>query len=226
MKVLIIEDDPRIADVVSVTIKIRWPKALIIATKTGKEGINLAAKEEPSLIILDLGLPDIDGLEVLRQIKSFSNIPIFILSVRDEEADVVEGLEMGADEYVTKPFRQMEFLSRVQCILRKQHIENDGEPFLVGPLHFMPAKRRLIYEGREITLTMTENIMLEKLIRNVGRHVSTVDLAQSVWGADYPGSAEAIHVYIRRLRQKVEIEPNHPQIIKNVPGLGYILQLN
>lgn len=224
MKVLIIEDDSKIADIVGVTLKIRWPKASIVTTKSGREGINLAANEDPTLIILDLGLPDMDGLDVLKHIKGFSSKPVLILSVRGEEADVVEGLEMGADEYITKPFRQMEFLSRIQCILRRQHGEGDEAPLVVGSLNFLPAKRRLIYENKEIILTMTEARMLGELMRNNGRCVTTTDLAQSIWGADYPGSAEAVHVYIRRLRQKIETDPNSPQIIMNTPGLGYSLE--
>lgn len=224
MKVLIIEDDSKIADIVGVTLKIRWPKASIVTTKSGREGINLAANEDPTLIILDLGLPDMDGLDVLKHIKGFSSKPVLILSVRGEEADVVEGLEMGADEYITKPFRQMEFLSRIQCILRRQHGEGDEAPLVVGSLNFLPAKRRLIYENKEIILTMTEARILGELMRNNDRCVTTTDLAQSIWGADYPGSAEAVHVYIRRLRQKIEIDPNSPQIIMNTPGLGYSLE--
>jgi two-component system KDP operon response regulator KdpE len=225
MKIVIIEDDPRITDILSINLRVRWPKVVIITTKNGLEGIEMAAKEEPSLIILDLGLPDIDGLDVLKQIRDFSDIPVLILSVRGDEADVVEGLELGADEYITKPFRQMELLSRIQCILRRQHGETDSKPLTSGILNYLPAKRRLIFGDKEMVLTATEARIFEELIKNDGRAVTTGALAQSIWGDDYPGSAEAIHVYIRRLRQKVESDPSRPQIIINLPGIGYSLQV-
>ncbi len=224
MKVLIIEDDCRIADTIAMTLKIRWPKAIIIKTNQGLKGIDLVASENPNLIILDLGLPDIDGFDVLKQIKGFAETPVLILSVRADEADVVEGLELGADEYITKPFRQMEFLSRVQCILRRDQYETSNMPLSFGVVSFLPAKKRLIIGDREIALTMTESHMLETFIKNKGCTVGMEELAESIWGADYPGSNEAIHVYIRRLRQKVEANPSNPQIIITIPGVGYSLQ--
>jgi len=226
MKILIIEDDSKIVDILTINLRIRWPKVVTINTKSGLEGIDLFARETPDLVILDLGLPDIDGLDVLKQIRSFSDKPVMILSVRGEEADVVEGLELGADEYITKPFRQMELLSRVQCIIRRQHGESDSKPLTFGPFNYLPAKRRLMFDNKEIVLTMTEARIFEELIKNTGRAVNTEALAQSIWGTDYPGSNEAIHVYIRRLRQKIESDPGHPQLIINLPGIGYSLNIS
>ena len=224
MKILIIEDDAKITDILTINLKIRWPKAVVISAKNGKEGIDSFGRENPDLLILDLGLPDIDGFDVLRQIRGFSDKPVLILSVRSDEADVVEGLEIGADEYVTKPFRQMELLSRIQCILRRQHGTSDSKPMICGYFNYLPAKRRLLFDGREIIFTMTEARIFEELIKNCGRTVSTENLAQAIWGADYPGSNEAIHVYISRIRKKVEKNPSCPQFIINLPGIGYSLK--
>jgi len=223
MKILIIEDDARIVDILRINLNIRWPKAVVISASNGVEGIELFGTEDPDLLILDLGLPDIDGLDVLKQIRGFSNKPVLILSVRGDEADVVEGLELGADEYITKPFRQMELLSRIQCILRRQHGESDSEPMTCGFFNYLPAKRRLLFEDKEIVFTMTEARIFEELVRNCGRSVSTEALAQTVWGSDYPGSSDAIHVYISRIRKKVESSPGNPQFIINLPGIGYSL---
>lgn len=225
MKFLIIEDDPKIIDVIKMTLKMRWPKTIVISTERGLEGIDLVAREKPNLIILDLGLPDIDGLDVLKQIKEFSDAPVMILSVRRDETDVVEGLEMGAEEYITKPFRQMEFLSRIQCIIRRKHSESNESPITAGTMNFLPAKRRLIMHDRDIVLTTTESRLFERLLEDAGHALSTETLAQSIWGTDYPGSNEAIHVYIHRLRQKIETDASKPQVIINLPGMGYILQV-
>lgn len=225
MKIIIIEDDARIANMVTMTLQIRWPKAVIIHTKHGKEGVDLIANENPRLIVLDLGLPDIDGLDVLKQIKGFTDAPVLILSVRSDEADIVEGLELGAEEYITKPFRQLEFLSRVQCILRRNRGMDDNAPTIIGEFNFQPAKRRLIIQNREILLTITESRIIEALVKQKRGVVSIPSLADAIWGADYPGSTEAIHVYIRRLRQKIEANPSNPQLIITLPGSGYSLQI-
>jgi two-component system response regulator VicR len=224
MKILIIEDDEKITDILTISLKIRWPKAIVISAKDGQEGISLFGSKNPDLLILDLGLPDIDGLDVLKQIRGFSDKPVLILSVRGDEADIVEGLELGADEYVTKPFRQMELLSRIQCILRRQHGASDDTPLVCGCFNYLPTKRRLLFDDREIIFTMTEARIFEELIKNCGRAVSTENLAQAIWGTDYAGSNEAIHVYINRLRKKVEKAPSCPQFIINTPGIGYSLE--
>jgi two-component system KDP operon response regulator KdpE len=223
MKILIIEDDSPIVEMLRLTMSIRWPKAEFVSTKSGQDGIELAAKENPSLIILDLGLPDLDGLDVLKQIRTFSNTPIIILTVRKEESDIVQGLELGADEYIVKPFRQMEILARIRCILRRQHGESDEVPISVGALNLLPAKRRLIYEGKDIVLTTTETRVLQSLMMNAGRAVNVSTLAESLWGECYPGAENAIRVYICRLRERLESDPSKPQLITTRPGIGYCL---
>lgn len=226
MKFLIIEDDHRTIEVVEIAITIRWPKAIILKAHKGKEGIDLISREEPDIVILDLGLPDMDGLDVLKEIKTFSDALILILSARNDEGSIVGGLELGADEYITKPFRQMEFLARIQCLLRRKHGEIATAPIVIGPFNYLPSLRRLTIGDKDVILTTTEALLFEKLATNKNLMVSKEILAQCIWGDDYPGSAEAIHVYVRRLRLKIESDPANPNVIINVPGAGYYLKIS
>ena len=223
MKILVIEDNPQISKMITLTMHIRWPQAVCISSTSGREGINLCAKEKPTLVILDLGLPDIDGIEVLKEIKSFSQIPVMVLTVRNQESDIVEGLESGADEYITKPFHKMEFLARIKCMLRHHYGETDEAPLVAGGLHFIPYKRRLLQDGKEILLTATEARVLEVLMKQKGRSVTTTTIAEAIWGESYPDSEKAVRVYIRRLREKLESNPSNPKTILTNPGIGYSL---
>lgn len=221
MKVLIIEDDPATVETISLSFQVGWPEAKVISTKLGEEGIGLVEQETPDLVILDLGLPDIDGFEVLKGIRLFSNVPVIILTVRGEEADVVKGLEWEADEYIVKPFRQLELLARVRSIIRKQHYIK-GELYLnCGPFQFDISRRKLKHGKKVVNLTSTESLILYHLVINSGRAVTLSSLAQEVWGDDYTGAAEAIRVYIRHLREKIEPNPDKPQLIVTKPGVGY-----
>jgi two-component system KDP operon response regulator KdpE len=224
MKIVLIEDDPRIVDVINLTINIRWPQATCKSVSSGKAGINLVTEEDPTIVILDLGLPDIDGLEVLKAIRAFSQVPVIILTVRNEEVDIVQGLELGADEYITKPFHQMEFLARVKCLLRHHYGESDQAPLIAGPFHFFPCKRRLLQNEKEIFLTATEARIFEVLIKNIGRSVATAALSEAIWGEYSLDSERAVRVYIRRLREKLESNPSNPRAIITRPGIGYSLE--
>lgn len=224
MKILIVEDHQSIIEVVSIAIHIRWPEATLIATNLGKECIELVKAESPDLLILDLGLPDMDGFNVLKQVRFFSAVPIIILTIRDEEKDIVRGLEWGADEYIIKPFRQLELLARIQALLRRKLVVN-GEPHLeYGPLYLDLFKHELFINRKKISLTNTESIILYCLIKNANRIVTLQELAATLWDRDYPDAAHAIRVYIRRLREKIETDPSHPQLIHTNPGIGYTLK--
>jgi len=224
MKFQIVEDNPQIADAVSMALEMRWPEAKIIKASNGKAAIKLAEDENPDLIILDLGLPDIDGFEVLQEIRLFSNAPVIILTVRDEESDIVKCLERGADDYVTKPFRQLELMSRVQAILRRQHLVSSHVLPSYDNLRFGQSIHVFYVGKKRISLTSTEGIILSHLLRNAGKIVTLSSLAEVVWGNDYSGSNEAIRVYIRRIRKKLETEPETPTIIITHPGIGYSIQ--
>ena len=222
MKVLLIEDDREIIDAISLAFQIRWPEAKVVSTRLGEKGIELVESEVPDIVILDLGLPDINGFEVLRQVRLFSHVPIIILTVRAEEADIVKGLEWGADDYVTKPFRQLEFLARVKALIRRRS-PSEEEPLVCGSLRLDATTGQLYYNGKEIALTVTESHILNHLMKSAGRVVTHLSLAEAVWGEDYPGATDSLKVHIRRLREKIEADPSHPQLILTRTGIGYFL---
>lgn len=222
MKILLIEDDKEIIDAISLAFQIRWPEAKVVSTRLGEKGVELVESEAPDIVILDLGLPDTSGFEVLRQIRLFSHVPTIILTVRQDEADIVKGLEWGADDYITKPFRQLEFLARVKALIRRQSPEEE-ESLVCGPLRLDVTSGQLYYDRKEIVLTVTESHILGHLMKNAGRVVTHSSLAEAVWGDDYPGAADSLKVHIRRLREKIEADPSHPQLILTRTGVGYFL---
>jgi len=223
MKVLIIEDDPQIVEAISLAFGIRWPEAKLISTHLGDEGVQLVEKEAPDLVILDLGLPDINGFEVLKQIRLFSTIPVIILTVRAEETDVVKGLEWGADDYIVKPFRQIELLARTKALLRRRSPLEVELPLVWGSLCFDPTTHEILCHEKKISLTRTEGHILHHLLKHAGQVVTHSSLAEAVWGVDYPGATDSLKVHIRRLREKLEDDPSHPQLILTKPSVGYFL---
>ncbi len=222
-KLLIIEDDQEIVNSISLALEKDWPEARLISTRMGEEGIELVEGEEPDIVILDLGLPDMDGLEVLRSIRLFSSVPVVVLTVRGEERDVTRGLDSGANDYISKPFRKMELLSRLKAQLRRQTTSDEEAPIVCGTLCLDPSTCQLTYGGREISLTMVEGRIMQHLMRNAG-HVTTYSrLTEAVWSEDYPGAIESLRVYIGYLRAKIETDPKKPKIIRTKAGVGYAL---
>jgi two-component system response regulator VicR len=221
MKLLVIEDDDEIVEAISLAFQIRWPEAQVISTRSGKKGIELVESELPDIVILDLGLPDINGFDVLRKIRLFSQVPIIIVSVRAEEADIIKGLEWGADDYIIKPFRQLELLARIKAQIRRQG-QPEGEKIISGSLQLDSATGQLHHKNREINLTVTESRILGHLMRNAGHVVTHSSIAEVVWGNDYPGAADSVKVHIRRLREKIEENPSNPELIITRPGVGYL----
>lgn len=223
MKTLIIEDDPGIVESISLALQIRWPDTQIISTHLGKRGIELAESESPDIIVLDLGLPDTNGFDVLKQVRSFSSASIIILTVRADESDIVKGLEWGADDYIVKPCGQLELLARIKARIRDKSRIFEESPLSCGPLRFDPSTRQLLNQKREIKLTAIEAHIVHYLMKNAGRVVTYSRLAEEVWGEDYDGSVDSLRVHIRRLREKIEANPSHPQFILTKPGIGYYL---
>ena len=223
MKILIIEDDRAIVELVSLSFQVGWPEAELISSHLGKEGIELAESECPDMIILDLGLPDISGFDVLKSIRSFSSIPIVVLTVRSDETDVVKALEWGADEYIIKPFRQLELLARVKSLIRRQLPSDKEMPTVCGPFQFDRSMRKVTYGDKAINLTTTESLILYQLAKNAGQVISHNTLAEVVWGDYYPGAVDALRVYIRHLREKIEKDPAQPSVILTKTGVGYVM---
>jgi len=223
MKVLIIENDQVIVEAISLAFQMRWPEAKLVSTHLGERGIELVESENPDVVILDLGLDDLSGFEVLKQIRLFSTVPILILTVRSDEADVVKGLEWRADDYVVKPFRQLELLSRIRALTRRGSLLVEEAPLVCGQLRFNPATWQLFHGEKEINLTPTEGSILGHLMKNAGRVVTHSSLAESVWGENYPDVTSSLKVYIHHLREKLEADPSNPQIILTKSGIGYLL---
>lgn len=219
MKILVIEDDDVIVDIIKLTFQVGWPSAEIISAKLGEQGINMVEMESPDIVILDLGLPDINGFEVLKSIRLFSKIPVVVLTVQSDELSVVKAIELGAEDYIIKPFRQLEFLARIKGALRNVSQTSIGISS-VGPFHFDNSGRRLEYKNRHINLTTTESLILRYLLQNRGIIVSYEKLAQEIWDSTYPDFKKTLRVYISNLQRKIKVTSNE-RVITCHPGIGY-----
>ena len=180
MRVLVIDDEADIAEIVRLTFGLRWPEAEVVTASTGEMGVELVERDAPDLVLLDIGLPDIDGFEVCERIRHFSDVPIVMLSARHEEVDKVRGLELGADDYVTKPFSHIELLARVRAVLRRsesQEPTREGPPFDAPPLFIDYASRHVRVDGDEVKLTPIEYGLLYHLTRNENRVLTFRTLA-------------------------------------------------
>lgn len=226
MKILIIEDDPDVVEVELLCFELRWRHTQAVVASTGAQGVELVEAEKPDLVVLDLGLPDIDGLEVCRQIRAFSDVPIVIITVRDSEMDIVKGLEMGADDYITKPFRHIELLARMQAVLRRAQawpLADGEQPFVSGDLYVDFARREVSVSNHAVKLTPTEYNLLIYLARNAGQVVPHRVLLERVWGREYLEATDYLKVHIQRLRQKLGDNAQSPRMIFNERGIGYKL---
>ncbi len=189
----------------------------------GKEGIAKAASERPEVIILDLGLPDIDGVEVLRKIREWSEVPVLVLSVRDAENDIVACLDAGADDYLTKPFRTGELLARVRNALRHRPSQLDTTAFTVHDLQ-IDLTARSVKKGKEyVKLTATEYALLALFVRNAGRVLTHNFILEQGWGPAFSEETQYTRVYVGQLRKKIEDDPSNPRIILTESGIGYRL---
>ena len=222
MKILVIEDDPIVVEVISVTLNMRWPDARLIFTPSGEKGLAMVETDAPDVVILDLGLPDISGFEVLKGIRLFSSVPVLILSARGAETDIVTGLEWGADDYMTKPFKQLELLARLKGIMKRRELLIE-EAMVCGELRFEPASMRVWLGPKEIRISRTEGLILGLLMRNAGNVVSYASLSRKMWGDTFPEAHDSIKVHIRHLREKLEKNPSEPQLILTQQGIGYYL---
>ena len=224
MRVLIIDDSPDIIEVVSLCFKLRWPSVELTSSDKGQKGLELVETKCPDVVILDIGLPDIDGFEVLKRIRLFSDVPVVLLTVRGEEIDKLKGFELGADDYITKPFSHLELLARVRAMLRRRgslQLGKHSEPFALGDLHIDFSMRQVIVQGREVKLAPIEYSLLSHLTRNAGRVMSHSELLEKVQGREYADASENLKVYVQRLRAKIEDDPSNPKLIITERGVGY-----
>jgi DNA-binding response OmpR family regulator len=224
MKVLVIEDDPGIIEVVSLCFQLRWSGTNVISAANGRDGVSLVETESPDVVILDIGLPDIDGYQVLREIRRFSDVPVLMLTVRGEDTDIAKGLELGADDYITKPFSHIELIARVQAVLRRSQglaVTDEERPFTSGKLSVDFSRNEVTLAGHPVKLTSTERKLLYYLIRNEGRILSHESLLAKVWGDTYVDARDLLRVHIQHLRQKLGDNAESPNIIVTEHGIGY-----
>jgi DNA-binding response OmpR family regulator len=224
MKVLVIEDDPGIIEVVSLCFQLRWAGTTLASASTGSKGVELVETESPDVVILDIGLPDMDGYQVLREIRRFSDVPVIMLTVRSEDTNIARGLELGADDYITKPFSHIELIARVQAVLRRSQgvsVSEEERPFSSGKLAVDFSRNEVSLEGKPVKLTSTERKLLYHLIRNEGRILSHESLLAKVWGETYIDARDLLRVHIQHLRGKLGDNSESPSVIVTEHGMGY-----
>jgi two-component system KDP operon response regulator KdpE len=225
LKVLLVEDEDSMRRFLRPALAAQGYR--VIEATTGEEAMRLAASHNPDLVMLDLGLPDVDGLEVTRRLREWTQAPIIILSARGQEPDKVQALDAGADDYLTKPFGLEELLARVR--VARRHAEARGRApaevvLALGPLRIDVAKRRVSVDEREVRLTPTEYKLLTTLARNAGKVLTHQQLLKEVWGPGRAGQTQYLHVYMGHLRNKLEADPARPKLLITEPGVGYRLE--
>ena len=220
-RVLIVEDEDSFSDALSFMLRREGYEVFIAAD--GNAALAEFDKHGPDLVLLDLMLPGISGTEVCRIIRSKSTVPIIMLTAKDGEVDKVVGLELGADDYVTKPFSSRELLARVRAVLRRNGEQEELLPPTIeaGSVRIDIERHVVSVRGEHVTMPLKEFDLLEFLVRNSGRVLTRNQLIDRVWGADYVGDTKTLDVHIKRLRAKIEIDPAHPSHIQTVRGLGY-----
>ena len=224
--VLIIDDEPGIRRVVRDAL--RGDAVEILEAASGEEGIAMATNARPDLIVLDLGLPDLEGLEVCRRLREWSSSPILVLSARHSEDEKARLLDMGADDYVTKPFGTSEFRARVRAQLRRARmapVPGGDQPLQLGDLAIDVARRTVTRNGAVVHLTPTEWGLLSTLVTNAGRTMTHQQLFTAVWGSAHGDAQQYLRVYVAHLRRKVEVDPYAPRHIVTEPGVGYRFEL-
>ena len=223
--VLVIDDEPQMRRVVRHALEQEVGK--VVEAATGREGIDAAAAERPSLVVLDLGLPDIPGIEVCREIRQWSSAPIVVLTARHSDREKVELFDVGADDYVTKPFSAAEFQARVRAHLRRARLTplaGADQPIVIGALTIDLAKPSVTRDGDKIHLTKTEWQLLRVMLKHAGRTLTHRQLFTSVWGDSYGDAQQHLRVHVRSLRRKLERDPVRPALIVTEPGVGYRIE--
>ncbi|MFF2038794.1 response regulator [Kitasatospora sp. NPDC058170] len=220
-RVLVVDDEPQIVRALVINLKAR--KYEVDAAHDGAAALELAAARHPDVVVLDLGLPDMDGVEVIRGLRGWTRVPIIVLSARHASDEKVEALDAGADDYVTKPFGMDELLARMRAALRRaEPVAGEDDSLVVTDTFTVDlAAKKVNRDGTDVRLTPTEWHLLEVLVRNAGRLVSQTQLLQEVWGPAYRTETNYLRVYLAQLRRKLERDPSHPRHFITEPGMGY-----
>lgn len=221
--IVVIDDESQIRKILSITLEAEDYK--VIEAAKGKDGIVAVANFHPQLVILDLGLPDQDGFSVLKEIRTWSNVPVIILSVKSSEEDIVKALDLGADDYITKPFNTSELHARIRAnIRRNQQIEN--EPFLVnGKLKIDFSKRIVLRGNKELKLTNTEYLLLNLFFKNLDKVLTHNFVLKEIWGPTHTEDSQYLRVFIGQIRKKIEDDASQPKYILTESGVGYRMKL-
>jgi len=221
-KILIVEDEDSVLDPLELLLS---KEGFSIETaRNGREGLDKFSKVSPDLVLLDIMLPEVSGTEVCRQIRAKSNVPIIMLTAKDTEVDRVVGLELGADDYIVKPYSKAELVARIKAVLRRgvsDHAPGEGGVITAGPVTIDVERHAVSIAGVSISLPLKEFELLEFLVRNSGRVLTRTQLIDRVWGSDYFGDTKTLDVHVKRLRAKIEKDPANPIYIQTIRGLGY-----
>lgn len=227
-KILIVEDEVSFSEALAFLLGKEGFETVV--AEDGRQALDIFAREGADLILLDLMIPEVSGVEVCRTIRTTSNVPIIMLTAKDAEIDKVVGLELGADDYVTKPYSSRELIARIKAVLRRGVVEDnfseDQDLMEVGPVRLNTGKHQVFVNGQSVSLPLKEFELLEFLMRNSGRVLTRSQLIDRVWGGDYYGDTKTLDVHIKRLRSKIEADPANPVLIQTIRGLGYKLESN
>jgi DNA-binding response OmpR family regulator len=222
--ILAVDDEPHVLRLVKANLESSGYR--VLTAEDGEEAINTVEREMPDLVLLDIMLPKMDGYAVCSRIREFSSVPIIMLTARSAQVDLVHGFEVGADDYLTKPFDVTELLMRVQAVLRRSKWPDEvvtRRGFKSGPIEIDFAQHRVTVDGQEVKLTPTEYRLLVYLATNPNRVILHRELLRAVWGPEYGDETEYLRVYMRYLRQKLEADPSNPRYLLTQPGAGYML---
>jgi two-component system KDP operon response regulator KdpE len=217
--VLVIDDDTSLLRALRISLQARGYRVMV--AHSGEEGLDAAAHRHPDIVLLDLGLPGIDGLEVLHGLRGWSTVPVIVLSARHQSSTKVEALDAGADDFLTKPFGMDELLARIRAALRRATPDADGPTISTDTLTIDLADHRVRRDGEDVHLTPKEWEIVEVLVRNPGRLVTHTQLLHQVWGPTYETETEYLRVLMGRVRRKLESDPSHPAYFRTEPGMGY-----
>jgi DNA-binding response OmpR family regulator len=221
-KILVVDDEPRMVQLIGMNLKLEGFE--VISSADGVQALEKVTKEMPDLVLLDIMMPDMDGFETLKRIREVSSVPVIFLSVKGEEPDRVRGLDLGADDYITKPFSPRELVSRIKAVLRRVEPENTVKKTEIkvdDELTIDFDQRRVVVRGKEVRLRATEYRLLYQLVTNAGKLMSHEILLARVWGPEYQDEDQYVRLYITYLRQKIEKDPKNPHYILSERGLGY-----
>jgi len=225
-KILVVEDEASFSE--ALEFLLGKEGFSVVTADTGTEALKKFDQGGIDLVLLDLMIPEVSGTEVCRQIRTKSRVPIIMLTAKDSEVDKVVGLEIGADDYVTKPYSSRELVARIRAVLRRNSgdaIDSESGVMTVGPVRMDVDRHQVAVNGNPVSLPLKEFELLEFLMRNAGRVLTRMQLIDRVWGSDYVGDTKTLDVHIKRLRAKIETDPANPTLIQTVRGLGYKMEL-